>query len=92
MNRKELVDAVAQKTGCPKTVADKVIMGTVETIMGAVAGGDNVQLVGFGTFLPKKIAAREGLNPSTHEKMHIPATTVPGFKAGKKFKECVAGK
>ncbi|MGB2926459.1 MAG: HU family DNA-binding protein [Limnothrix sp.] len=92
MNKGELVDLVASKASISKKQADSVVSATVEAIMEAVAGGDKVTLVGFGSFEPRERKAREGRNPKTNEKMQIPATVVPAFSAGKQFKEMVAPK
>ena len=92
MNKGELVDLVASKAGISKKQADAVVSATVEAVMEAVAGGDKVTLVGFGSFEPRERKAREGRNPKTNEKMQIPATVVPAFSAGKQFKEMVAPK
>ena len=92
MNKGELVDLVASKASISKKQADAVVSATVEAIMEAVAGGDKVTLVGFGSFEPRQRKAREGRNPKTNEKMQIPATVVPAFSAGKLFKELVAPK
>ena len=92
MNKSELVDAVAHKAEVTKKQAEMVISTTIETIMEAVDGEDKVTLVGFGSFESRERKAREGRNPKTNEKMHIPATKVPAFSAGKKFKEAVAPK
>ncbi|MEH2201200.1 HU family DNA-binding protein [Nostoc sp.] len=91
MNKGELVDALADKVGVTKKQADAVLTATLEAIIEAVASGDKVTLVGFGSFERRDRAAREGRNPKTNEKMEIPATRVPGFSAGKAFKEKVAG-
>ncbi|QLE42228.1 HU family DNA-binding protein [Nostoc sp. C052] len=91
MNKGELVDAVAGKTGVTKKQADAVLTAALEVITEAVANGDKVTLVGFGSFDRRDRAAREGRNPKTNEKMEIAATRVPGFSAGKAFKEKVAG-
>ncbi len=90
MNKGELVDAVASKAEVTKKQADTVISATIESIMEAVASGDKVTLVGFGSFERRHRKAREGRNPKTAEKMQIPATEVPAFSAGKLFKEKVA--
>ena len=90
MNKGQLIDAVAEKATVTKKEADAVISATLEAIMDAVAGGDKVTLVGFGSFEPRERKAREGRNPKTGDKMEIPATTVPAFSAGKLFKEKVA--
>jgi DNA-binding protein HU-beta len=90
MNKGELVDAVASKTEITKKEADAVLSAAIDTIMEAVASGDKVTLVGFGSFEPRQRAAREGRNPQTGKTLQIPATTVPAFSAGKQFKELVA--
>jgi len=90
MNKQELVDAIAQKVAITKKDADAVLSAMTEIIMEAVAEGDKVTLVGFGTFEPRDRQAREGRNPSTGKPIKIPATTVPAFSAGKLFKEKVA--
>jgi len=90
MNKQELVDAIATKAGVTKKDADIILSAMTEAIMEAVADGEKVTLVGFGTFEPRDRQAREGRNPSTGQPITIPATTVPGFSAGKLFKEKVA--
>jgi len=90
MNKGDLVDKVADKADVTKKQADAVISAALETIMEAVADGQKVTLVGFGSFEPRQRKAREGLNPKTKTKILIPATTVPAFSAGKLFKEKVA--
>ena len=90
MNKGELIDAVAAKAEVSKRDADAIVSATVEAIMEAVASGDKVSLVGFGSFEPRERKAREGRNPKTGETLKIAATTVPGFSAGKGFKQLVA--
>ncbi|WP_375495603.1 HU family DNA-binding protein [uncultured Nostoc sp.] len=90
MNKGELVDAIANKTGVTKKQSDAVLTAALEAIIEAVANGDKVTLVGFGSFNPRDRAAREGRNPKTNEKMEIAATRVPGFSAGKQFRGKVA--
>jgi len=90
MNKQELVDAIATKAGVTKKEADAVLSAMTEAIMEAVADGEKVTLVGFGTFESRDRQAREGRNPSTGKPITIPATTVPGFSAGKLFKEKIA--
>jgi DNA-binding protein HU-beta len=90
MNKAELVDVVAEKAEVTKRDADAMVTAMVEAIMEAVASGDKVTLVGFGSFEPRDRAAREGRNPKTGETLKIAATTVPGFSAGKGFKQLVA--
>ena len=90
MNKAELVDAVSEKASVTKKQADAVISAAIDTIVEAVASGDKVTLVGFGSFESRDRKAREGRNPKTNEKMEIPATRVPAFSAGKLFREKVA--
>lgn len=90
MNKGELVDAIAQKTNVSKKETDAILTAMLEEIMTAVASGNKVILVGFGSFEPRERSSREGRNPKTGEKMQIAATRVPGFAAGKSFKEKVA--
>ncbi len=90
MNKSELVDAIAEKASITKKDADSVLSAAVDAIIEAVAAGDKVTLVGFGTFEARQRQEREGRNPSTGKPIKIPATTVPAFSAGKLFKEKVA--
>jgi DNA-binding protein HU-beta len=90
MNKGELVDEIASKAEVTKKDADLLLTALLDTIMEAVAAGDKVTLVGFGSFEPRQRAAREGRNPQTGASLQIPATTAPGFSAGKQFKELVA--
>jgi DNA-binding protein HU-beta len=90
MNKGELVDAIAIKANVTKKEADAVLSATIDAIVEAVASGDKVTLVGFGSFEKRDRAQREGRNPKTGETMTIAATSVPGFSAGKLFKEKVA--
>ncbi|MCR4660555.1 MAG: HU family DNA-binding protein [Clostridia bacterium] len=89
MNKVELVDAIAAKTGLTKKDADAAVKATVEAITEALKKGDAVALVGFGTFKVTKKAARTGINPATKAQIKIPAKNVPGFKAGKALKDAV---
>jgi DNA-binding protein HU-beta len=90
MNKAELIEAVAEKADVTKKDADLIVTAMIEAIMETVASGDKVSLVGFGNFEPRDRAAREGRNPKTGETLKIAATTVPGFSAGKGFKQLVA--
>lgn len=90
MNKGELIDVVAEKADVSKRDADSVVSAAIDAIMGAVADGEKVTIVGFGTFEPRDRKQREGRNPQTGETMTIPATTVPAFSAGKGFKTLVA--
>ncbi len=89
MTKEELVAKAAQDAGVPKAKAGKVLESVVESITGALAKGDKVSLVGFGTFSVSKRAAREGRNPATGKPIRIAATNVPKFKPGKKLKDAV---
>jgi DNA-binding protein HU-beta len=90
MNKSELIDAIATRTDLSKVAASKALDAVIETIVDAVAKGDGVSLVGFGSFKAAARAAREGKNPKTGEKIKIAATTVPKFSAGATFKASVA--
>ena len=90
MNKSELIDAIAAKTELSKVASGKALDAVIEAIVQAVAKGDGVSLVGFGSFKASARAAREGKNPKTGEKIKIPATTVPKFSAGATFKAAVA--
>jgi len=90
LNKTDLVASVAEKTDLTKKEAEKVIAEVFASIEEALAKGDKVQLVGFGTFEVKERAARVGRNPRTGEQIEIAATRVPVFKAGKALKEAVA--
>ena len=90
MNKGELVDAVAAKTNVTKKQADEVISAFLSVVTEAVANGEKITLVGFGSFERRERSEREGRNPKTQETMTIPATRVPAFSPGKLFKEKVA--
>ena len=89
MNRAELVEILASKNDLTKAAAAAVLESFIETVQTAVKKGDAVQLVGFGTFKSAKRAARTGKNPSTGAALKIPASTVPKFVPGAKFKAVV---
>ena len=88
MNKAELVAKITEKTGLK---AEKFVNAFIETVSDALAEGDKVQLVGFGTFETRERAARNGHNPQTGGAVKIPAKTVPAFKAGKALKDKVNG-
>ena len=92
MNKEELVAEISKKAGVTQKEASEVLASLVDTIQKTVAKGKKVTLVGFGTFEPRKRAARVGRNPQTGKELKIPAKTVPAFSAGKKFKTVVNGK
>jgi len=87
MNKGDLIDAIAASTGLSKADAGRAIDATTSAIAGELAGGGSVALVGFGTFSVSHRAARMGRNPATGESIHINASNVPKFKAGKALKE-----
>lgn len=89
VNKAELIDAVAEGADISKADATRAVDAMVDKITGALKGGDQVTLVGFGTFAVKDRAARTGRNPRTGEPINIPASKVPGFKAGKALKDAV---
>lgn len=89
MNKGELIDAVAAATSLSKTDAGDAVDGVFQSITNALKSGDSVSLVGFGTFTVKHRAARTGRNPQTGDPLQIPASNVPGFKAGKGLKDAV---
>ena len=91
MNRKELIDALAGKTGSTKADADRNIAALIEIITATLKKGDNVALVGFGTFEVRKRAARIGRNPATGAELKIKASKAPAFKAGATLKTAVNG-
>ena len=87
MNKGNLIDAIAASTGLSKADAGRAIDATTSAVAGELAGGGSVALVGFGTFSVSHRAARMGRNPATGESIHINASNVPKFKAGKALKE-----
>ncbi|HHY36931.1 MAG TPA: HU family DNA-binding protein [Firmicutes bacterium] len=90
MNKGELVARVADKADLTKKDAEKAINAVFETIQEALAAGEKVQLIGFGTFEVRERKARMGRNPQTGEEIEIAAARVPAFKAGKALKDAVA--
>ena len=87
MNKGDLISAVAAGTGLSKADAGRAIDATTSAIAGELSGDGSVSLVGFGTFSVSHRAARMGRNPATGESIHINASNVPKFKAGKALKE-----
>jgi DNA-binding protein HU-beta len=90
MNKADLIEAVAEKTGLTKKQVGAVIDSTVETIEDTVADGDKVEMIGFGSFEKRYRNARVGRNPQTGAPHPIAETYVPAFKPGKRFKEKTA--
>jgi DNA-binding protein HU-beta len=89
MNKAELVDAVATAANLSKADAGRAVDAVVNSITSALKKGQQVSVVGFGTFGVKHRAARAGRNPRTGETIKINASNVPGFKAGKALKDAV---
>ncbi len=89
MNKGELIDAVAAAADLTKSDATKAVEAFVDTVTRALKKGDQVSIVGFGSFSVKARAARQGRNPKTGETITIRASKVPGFKAGKALKDAV---
>ena len=87
MNRNELVDSVAGKADLSKSSANKAVDAVFEAITGALKGGGEVRLVGFGTFSVARRAASEGRNPRTGEKIKIAASKQAKFKPGKRLRD-----
>lgn len=90
MNKSDLVDAVAADSGLTKADAAKAVDALFDTITDALKKGDEVRLVGFGTFAVSERAARTGKNPRTGEEIQIAASKQPKFKPGKALKDAVA--
>ncbi len=86
----DIKDAVAEKAALSKKDAEAAVTAALDAVAAALAEGDEVRLVGFGTFEVKKREARIGRNPKTKEEIQIPATKVPAFKPGKALKDIVA--
>lgn len=89
MNKAELIEHVAEKMDSSKADAGRTVDVVLDAITGSLKKGDEVTLVGFGTFKVKHRAARKGRNPKTGEEIEIAAANVPSFKAGKGLKDAV---
>jgi len=89
MNKHQLAEQLANQTNTSHAAALRSIDALADIVTNTVAAGDEVTLIGFGSFKPKARAARVGMNPKTKEAIRIPATTVPQFSPGKRFKEAV---
>jgi len=89
MNKTELIESMADAADISKAAAGRALDGMVAAITAAMRDGDQVSLVGFGTFSVKERAARQGRNPQTGETIQIAASKTPSFKAGKALKDAV---
>lgn len=89
MNKSELTDSVANAADLSKTSASRAVDAVIDAITSALKSGDQVSIVGFGTFLVRERGARSGRNPRTGETIRIDASKAPGFKPGKALKDAV---
>jgi DNA-binding protein HU-beta len=89
MNKAELIESIAKSTKTSKAQIERILDTTIDTIKKHVKKGDDVKLVGFGTFAKAKRKARKGRNPQTGKAISIPAANYPKFKAGREFKAMV---
>lgn len=89
MNKSELIDAIAASADISKAAAGRALDAMTESVTSALKDGDQVTLIGFGTFSVKDRAARTGRNPQTGAEIQIAAAKVPSFKAGKALKDAV---
>jgi len=89
VNKSQLIDKIAADADISKAAAGRVLDAFMESVTEALKGGDEVALVGFGTFSVRERAARTGRNPQTGKELTIPAGKVPGFRAGKALKDSV---
>lgn len=89
MNKQELIDAVASRTGDSKAATGEAIHAVLDAITRALTAGDAVQLIGFGSFSTGQRAARVGRNPATGAEIQVPAAKTVKFTAGKAFKDAV---
>lgn len=87
MNKTQLIDVLAENADISKAAAGRALDAFTDTVTGALKDGDQVALVGFGTFSVRDRAARSGRNPQTGETIQIAAAKVPAFKAGKALKD-----
>jgi len=92
VNKSELVKSLAEKAEVTQKDAAKALDALVETIQQALANGDKVQIIGFGSFEVRDRKERKVISPATGEEIKVPATKVPAFKPGKSLKEAVAVK
>jgi integration host factor subunit beta len=89
MTKAELVDGVARNSGLSKKDAEVIVQTVLDSIIDSLQGGEKVELRGFGSFRLRERAPRQGRNPKTGEKVHVPAKKVPYFKPGKELRELI---
>jgi len=90
ISKADLVKELAEKTGMGQKDTKALVDGLFESVTSHLKGGDKVQLTGFGTFEVRERSARTGVKPGTSERIEIPASRVPAFKAGKSLKDEIA--
>jgi len=90
MNKKEMIERLAQKTGMTKADSQKALEGVLDVVFEELRSGNSISLTGFGTFTVAERKPRTGRNPQTGAEINIPAAKVPKFKPGKKLKEAVS--
>lgn len=89
MNKSQLIDKIAADADISKAAAGRVLDAIIGSVTESLKAGDDVALVGFGTFSVRERAARTGRNPQTGKEIDIPAAKVPGFRAGKSLKDAI---
>jgi integration host factor subunit beta len=89
MTKAELVDTVSKKSDLSKKDAEVIVQAVLDSITKSLQGGEKVELRGFGSFRLRERASRQGRNPKTGERVHVPAKRVPYFKPGKELKELI---
>jgi len=89
MNKTDLIQSMAEKSELSKRDAEKALNAFLESVEEALARGEKVQLVGFGSFEVRRRAERKGKNPQTKEEIIIPAANAPVFRVGKALKDAV---
>lgn len=89
MNKAQLIEAISQSANVTKVDAENCLNSAIDSIKKAVKKGDDVTLIGFGTFTKAKRKARMGRNPQTGKEIKIPAMNLPKFRAGKEFKDSI---
>jgi DNA-binding protein HU-beta len=89
MNKGQLIDNIAESADISKAAASRALDAFIDTVTNALVEGDNVSLIGFGSFSVKERAARTGRNPQTGNEIQIAAAKVPAFKAGKSLKDAI---
>ena len=87
MTKKDVIAAMAEKSGLQKAIARSALDALIEVVTEALKNGDRVEIRGFGTFLMKERASRKARNPKTGKEIKVPARLVPAFKPGKELKE-----